>query len=138
MIHIDKSVLNLLNNAPHSSIFKIFFYIALNQPDEGITGFRITKIQLAIDLNLKQAMIFRSLKWLKDKMLIQELKMAADFDFMANPYYVMNNSDQKERIAEWSRRQKLDMERENRLFKEKQRKELRKAKNQEKSLTKTS
>ena len=138
MISIDKNVWRILNTVSTANTIKIFFYIALNQPDEGITGFRITKIQLAIDLNLKKAMIFRSLKWLKDKMLIQELKMAADFDFMANPYYVMNNSDQKERIAEWSRRQKLDMERENRLFKEKQRKELRKAKNQEKSLTKTS
>ena len=87
MISIDKSVWNLLGDAPHSSIFKIFLYIALNQPEEGVHGFRTTKIQLAVDLNLKQAMIFRSIKWLKDNLLIQELKMAAEVRIGAVAYY---------------------------------------------------
>ena len=119
MISIDKSVWNLLGDAPHSSIFKIFFYIAINQPEEGIHGFRTTKIQLAVDLNLKQAMIFRSIKWLKDNLLIQELKMAADFDFMTNPRFVMNNSDFIERNNEWNRRCHLDIDREIRLKRQK-------------------
>ena len=128
MIHIENRVWNLLKDAHSANTIKIFFYIALNQPDEGIYGYRTTKIQLAVDLNLKPAMIFRSLKFLKDNLLIQELKLAEDFDFMANPYLVMNNSDKKERIDEWARRQHLDSAREHRLRKERRLREARKAK----------
>ena len=123
MISIDKNVFNLLNDAPMPSIFKIFFYIALNQPDDGITGFRSTKIQLQLDLNLKQTAIFTSLKWLEDNLLIQEIKQVEDFDFMANPYFVMNNSDPQARKDEWKRRCRLDIQRELRL-KEKHRRQL--------------
>lgn len=130
MISVDKSVWNLLNDAPHSSIFKIFLYIAINQPDEGISGFRTTKIQLEIDLNLKQAMIFRSLKWLKENLLIQELKLADDCDFMANPRFVMNNCDQNERFEEWNRRCNLDSARELRLRRQRKILQLRKEKKQ--------
>jgi len=108
MISIEKRIWNLLKDAPTASTVKIFLYIALNQPDEGIFGYRSTKEQLAIDLNLKRAMIFRSLHWLEENLLIQEIKQAEDFDFMANPYFVMNNSDRSERIAEWSRRCRID------------------------------
>ena len=118
MVSIDKNVFKILNDAPYSSIFKIFFYIALNQPDEGIHGYRTTKIQLAIDLNLKMPTIFQYLKWLEDNLLVQELKMAEDFDFMANPVFVMNNSDKNERFAEWNRRCNLDSARELRLRKD--------------------
>ena len=119
MISIDNSVWKLLSDAPSAVIVKTFFWIATNQPEEGIHGFRTTKIQLAIDLNLKQAMIFRSIKWLKDNLLIQELKMAADFDFMTNPRFVMNNSDFTERNNEWNRRCHLDIDREIRLKRQK-------------------
>jgi len=108
MISIEKRIWNILKDAPTASTVKIFLYIALNQPDEGIFGYRSTKEQLAIDLNLKRAMIFRSLHWLEENLLIQEIKQAEDFDFMANPYFVMNNSDRSERIAEWSRRCRID------------------------------
>ena len=118
MISIDKKLWNLLSDAPTANILKIFLFIALNQPDEGIHGFRTTKIQLAIDLNLKQTKIFTSLKWLEDNLLVQELKMAEDFDFMVNPVFVMNNSDKNERFAEWNRRCNLDSARELRLRKD--------------------
>ena len=118
MISIDKKLWNLLSDAPTANIVKIFLFIALNQPDEGIHGLRTTKEQLAIDLNLKQTKIFTSLKWLKDHLLVQELKMAEDFDFMVNPVFVMNNSDKNERFAEWNRRCNLDSARELRLRKD--------------------
>lgn len=130
MIHIDKTVWNLLNNVPHSSIFKIFIYIAINQPDEGIHGFRTTKIQLAIDLNLKMPTIFQYLKWLEDNLLVQELKLAEDFDFMVNPRFVMNNSDYQERFAEWNRRCNLDSAREVRLRRDRRIRKLRSEKKQ--------
>ena len=119
MISIDNSIWKLLGDAPTANIIKIFLYIAINQPEEGIHGYRTTKIQLAIDLNLRQTKIFTSLKWLKDNLLIQELKMAADFDFMTNPRFVMNNSDFTERNNEWNRRCHLDIDREIRLKRQK-------------------
>lgn len=130
MIQIDKSVFNLINNAPTALNIKIFFYIALNQPDEGIRGLRTTKIQLAVDLNLNIRSIFNALKWLEDNLLIQELKMAEDFDFMANPRFVMNNSDYNERFAEWNRRCNLDSAREVRLRRDRRIRKLRSEKKQ--------
>ena len=130
MVSIDKNVFKILNDAPYSSIFKIFFYIALNQPDEGIHGYRTTKIQLAIDLNLKMPTIFQYLKWLEDNLLVQELKMAEDFDFMANPVFVMNNSNFEERKSEWNRRCNLDSARELRLRKDRKIRQRRLAKKQ--------
>ena len=125
MISIDKSVLKLLNDAPSNSICKIFLFIALNQPDDGIRGFRYTKDDLISDLHSSKTSVFRDLKWLKDNLLIQELKMAEDFDFMANPRFVMNNSDYNERFAEWNRRCNLDSAREVRLRRERRIRKLR-------------
>ena len=125
MISIDKSVLKLLNDAPNPSVYKIFLFIALNQPDEGIYGFRFTKDDLIAHLNSSKTTIFRDLKWLKDNLLVQELKLAEDFDFMANPRFVMNNSDYQERFAEWNRRCNLDSAREVRLRRERRLRKLR-------------
>ena len=125
MISIDKSVLKLLNDAPNPSVYKIFLFIALNQPDDGIYGFRFTKDDLIAHLNSSKTSIFRDLKWLKDNLLVQELKLAEDFDFMANPRFVMNNSDYNERFAEWNRRCNLDSAREVRLRKERRLRKLR-------------
>ena len=104
MIFNEEKLIKFLKTAPNAPTIKIFFYIALNQPSEGIYGFRTTKQQLEIDLNLKRTTIFVSLQWLEKNLLIDQLKLAEDFDFMANPYFVMNNADRNERIAEWSRR----------------------------------
>lgn len=128
MISIDKSVFKLLNDAPYHSAIKIFLFIALNQPDDSIHGLRITKEQLAGTLNLKRSVIFRDLKWLKDNLLIQEIKFVDDFDYMANPYHVMNNFNRDARIAEWNRRCNLDSAREVRLKRERRLKAARKAK----------
>ena len=63
---LDKErLLRRVKAASNGSELKIFFYIALNQPDDGIKGFQITKQQLAFDLNLKLPTIFKALRWLK-------------------------------------------------------------------------
>lgn len=108
MIFNDEKIIRAIKDAPNGSELKIFFYIVFNQPSEGICGYRTTKKQLAIDLKLNIATVFRSLRWLEENLLIQEIKQVEDFDFMANPYFVMNNSDRDARIAEWSRRQRID------------------------------
>ena len=112
MISIDKSVFNLLNDAPNNSTIKTFFFIALNQPSDGVHGLVTTKSELAVALNLSKTYIFRDLKWLKDNLLIQELKFVEDFDYMVNPRFVMNNSDFQERLDEWNRRCRLDIQHE--------------------------
>ena len=123
-------LISIIKDAPNGSELKIFLYIALNQPPDGIRGFRTTKIQLSFDLKLKLPTIFKALKWLEDNLLVQELKLAEDFDFMANPRFVMNNSDYQERFAEWNRRCNLDSAREVRLRKERRIRKLRMEKKQ--------
>lgn len=75
MLHIENRLWNIINDAPRPSIFKTFIYIALNQPDESIRGFIIDKIQLSGVLNLSQPTLFRDLKFLRDNLLIHELKL---------------------------------------------------------------
>lgn len=64
---------------------------------------------------------------MKDNLIIHELKLDLDSDFMVNPYIVMNNSDRDARIAEWVRRLKLDDEKISRNRELKRRRELKKA-----------
>ena len=108
MVFDDSRTLRTINDAPNSHIIKIFFYLAFHQPNEGIHGFRINKKQLQFDLKLGRTVFFEALHWLKDNIVIHELKLANDSDFMVNPYIVMNNGDRDARIAEWSRRCKLE------------------------------
>lgn len=108
MIFDDIRTLEKINEAPNPNILKIFFYIAFHQPQDGITGYRIEKSQLQDDLKLGRATFFNSLRWLKENLVVNELKLVLESDFMVNPYIVMNNCDRKARIAEWSRRVKLD------------------------------
>ena len=129
MIFNDEKLIQLLKDAPNGYELKIFFFLAANQPKDGIRGFRTTKEFIAGELNIKRTAIFKAIKWLKSEILIQELKMAEDSDFMVNPYFVMNNSDFNERKNEWNRRQRLDIEREQRLKRDRRLREARKAKN---------
>ena len=67
---------------------------------------------------------------MKHELFIHELKIGEKYDFMVNPYIIMNDGDRDERIKEWSRRFKLESEREKRLLKERRRRELKKANQQ--------
>ena len=122
--------LRLFNNAPNPHIIKIFFYIVINQPKEGIYGFKINKLQLQFNLKLSRTILFDSLHWLKDNLFIQELKIGEESDFMVNPYIFMNDGDRDERIKEWNRRCRLDSAREVRLYKERRRREAKNANQQ--------
>ncbi len=130
MISIDKNIWKLLLDAPNAYTIKIFLWIATHQPDEGTHGYISNKLQLQINLQENRTNIFRALKWLEDNLLVQELKLAEDFDFMVNPRFVMNNSDYQERFAEWNRRCNLDSAREVRLRKERRIRKLRSEKKQ--------
>ena len=66
MIFNENILINKIKSAPNGSEAKIFLYIALNQPNNGIEGFKISKQQLALDLKLKTSTIFASLRWLEE------------------------------------------------------------------------
>lgn len=100
--------LRTIEEAPNDFTIKIFLYLAMKQPNEGIRGYVIEKSQLQFDLKLGKSTFFNSLHWLKENTVVNELKMVPYSDFMVNPYIVMNNGDRDARIAEWNRRVHLD------------------------------
>ncbi len=100
--------LRTINEAPNDLTIKIFLYLAMKQPDDGIRGYVINKKQLQYDLKLTRTVFFDSLRWLRENIVVNELKLVGESDFMVNPYIVMNNGDRDARIAEWVRRCKLD------------------------------
>ena len=108
MIFDDRRTLRTINDAPEPEILKIFFYLAFHQPQDGIRGYQIDKTQLNYDLNLSRTKFFNALHWLKENLVVNELKLAFESDFMVNPYIVMNNGDRDARIAEWARRVHLE------------------------------
>ena len=100
--------LRTVNNAPNDFAIKIFLYLAIKQPNDGIRGYQIDKKQLQYDLKLTRTVFFDSLRWLKENLVVNEVKLVGYSDFMVNPYIVMNNGDKNERIAEWNRRVHLE------------------------------
>lgn len=107
MFFDDIRTLKTINEAPNDFTIKIFFYLALKQPQDGILGYQIEKSQLQFDLKLSKTKFFNALRWLKENDVVNELKLAFESDFMVNPYIVMNNGDKNARIAEWIRRIRL-------------------------------
>lgn len=130
MIFDERRTLRTINDAPNAHCIKIFFYLAFNQPQDGIHGYRINRKKLQFELKLGRTVFFDAMHWLKDNIIVNELKMADDSDFMVNPYMMMNNGNRDARIAEWNRRVRLydDNVKKNRELKRKR--ELKKA-NQE-------
>ncbi|MBR1646374.1 MAG: hypothetical protein IJ685_06315 [Selenomonadaceae bacterium] len=108
MIFDDRRTLRTINEAPNPNILKIFFYLAFHQPNDGIKGYEIEKPQLQYDLKLGKTVFFDSLQWLKENLVVNEVKLICESDFMVNPYIVMNNGDRDARIAEWARRVQLE------------------------------
>lgn len=108
MIFDDRRTLRTIEDAPDDHIIKIFFYLAFHQPQDGIRGYQIDKTQLQYDLKLGRTNFLVALRWLKENLVVNELKLVGYSDFMINPCIVMNNCDQKERFDEWNRRCNLD------------------------------
>ena len=108
MIFDDRRTLRTIEDAPDDHIIKIFFYLAFHQPEDGIRGYVIDRTQLQYDLKLCRTNFLVALRWLKENLVVNELKLVGYSDFMVNPYIVMNNGNSDERIAEWNRRCNLD------------------------------
>ena len=133
MIFNDEKMIQRLKDTPNGSEVKIFYFIAHNQPQEGIRGYETTKEQLAIDLNLKISTVFAALHWLKDNILINELKQVETVEFMVNPYYMMNNCDRQARIDEWNRRCDIEKAKMRAARRRKRLREAKKASKQQKT-----
>ncbi|MBR0262080.1 MAG: hypothetical protein IJQ85_09855 [Selenomonadaceae bacterium] len=73
MIFDEIRTLRIIKDAPNAHIVKIFFWLAFHQPQDGIHGYKIQKSQIAGDLNLGRTVLFESLHWLKDNLIINEL-----------------------------------------------------------------
>ena len=126
MIFDDERTLRTINDAPDDHIIKIFFYLAFHQPQDGIRGFQVDKKQLQFDLKLGRTNFLVALRWLKENVLVNEIKQVETSDFMVNPYIVMNNGDRDARIAEWNRRCDLDREKDIRNRKRRRREQSKK------------
>ena len=129
MIFDDIRTLRTINDAPNPEILKMFFYLAFHQPQEGIRGYTIEKPRLAFDLQLSRTKFFNALHWLKENLVVNEIKLVEKSDFMVNPYIVMNNGDRDARIAEWKRRCDIELAK-IRKNRERRRREALKKKNQ--------
>ena len=129
MIFDDIRTLRTINDAPNPEILKMFFYLAFHQPQEGIRGYTIEKPRLAFDLQLSRTKFFNALHWLKENLVVNEIKLVEKSDFMVNPYIVMNNGDRDARIAEWKRRCDIELAK-IRKNRERRRREALKNKNQ--------
>ena len=119
MIFDDERTLRTINDAPDDHIIKIFFYLAFHQPQDGIRGFQVDKKQLQFDLKLGRTNFLVALRWLKENVLVNEIKQV-------EPYIVMNNGDRNARIAEWNRRCDLDREKDIRNRKRRRREQSKK------------
>ena len=126
MIFDDRRTLRTINEAPNPNILKIFFYLAFHQPQDGIRGYQIDKNQLQFDLKLCRTNFLVALRWLKENLVVNELKLVGYSDFMVNPYIVMNNGDSDARIAEWNRRCNIDSQKIIRNRKRRRREQLKK------------
>ena len=118
--------LRTVNDAPNDLTIKIFLYLAIKQPNDGIRGYQIDKKQLQYDLKLTRTVFFDSLRWLKENLVVNEVKLVGYSDFMVNPYIVMNNGDKDERIAEWNRRVHLEDDKIKKIRERKRRAQLKK------------
>ena len=118
--------LRTVNDAPNDFAIKIFLYLAIKQPNDGIRGYQIDKKQLQYDLKLTRTVFFDSLRWLKENLVVNEVKLVGYSDFMVNPYIVMNNGDKDERIAEWNRRVHLEDDKIKKIRERKRRAQLKK------------
>ena len=108
MFFDDRRTLRTIEDATDDHIIKIFFYLAFHQPQDGIRGYIIDKKQLQFDLKLGRTNFLVALRWLKENLVVNEVKLVGYSDFMVNPYIVMNNGDKNARIAEWNRRVHLE------------------------------
>lgn len=88
------------------AVVRLFLYIAHHQNygSDGVYGFRCSRSYLSKVLGLTPKTVYSALELLKDKFLVNELRINGSLEFMVNPDYVTIGSDRKDRKREWSDR----------------------------------
>ena len=74
MVFDEIRTLRTIEEAPNDFTIKIFLYLAMNQPNDGIRGYKIDKTQLQFDLKLTRTIFFDSLHWLKERTAVCTLR----------------------------------------------------------------
>lgn len=98
-----------LEEVKTGSVVRVFMYLAHHQSYgyDGVYGFRTSRGYLSKVLGLDPKSVYTALEWLKDKFLVNELRINGALEYMVNPDYVTVGTDPKARKREWSERWKF-------------------------------
>lgn len=89
------------------STVRVFLYLAHHQQygNDGVTfGYRCSHKYLQQVLGVDRKTLYTSLTYLKEKLLVNEIRVDGVCEFMVNPAYVTIGVDKKRRVVEWEAR----------------------------------
>lgn len=103
VIVYTENVQELLLKCNSAATLKVFMYLAVNQQFEE-RGFVTTKAAVQEKLGITKKTCIEAFNWLKENMVINELRVNGCTEFMVNPRYVTVGRDKKAREREWVKR----------------------------------
>lgn len=102
MMYTD-NVQELLLKCNSAATLKVFMLLAVNQKfDE--RGYITTKQAVQEKLGITKKTCIEAFNWLKENMVINEIRVNGCTEFMVNPRYVTVGRDKKAREKEWVKR----------------------------------
>ena len=106
VISYTAKMCEFLESTTQGSYVRVFIYIAHHQNygNDGVYGYRCTRIYLAKILGLTRMGLYKALEYLKDKLLINETRKDGQTEFMVNPAYVTIGTNKADRVREWNQR----------------------------------
>lgn len=103
VIVYTENVQELLLKCNSAATLKVFMYLAVNQQFEE-RGFITTKTAVQEKLGITKKTCIEAFNWLKENMIINEMRVNGCTEFMVNPRYVTVGRDKKAREKEWVKR----------------------------------
>lgn len=102
MVYTEQ-VTELLMKCSSSATLKVFMFLAIHQQYEE-RGYITTKAAVQEKLGITKKTCIEAFNWLKENMVINEMKVNGCSEFMVNPRYVTVGRDKKKREREWIKR----------------------------------
>lgn len=102
MMYTD-NVQELLLKCNSAATLKVFMLLAVNQKFEE-RGYITTKQAVQEKLGITKKTCIEAFNWLKENMVINEIRVNGCTEFMVNPRYVTVGRDKKAREKEWVKR----------------------------------
>lgn len=102
MMYTD-NVQELLLKCNSAATLKVFMLLAVNQKFEE-RGYITTKAAVQEKLGITKKTCIEAFNWLKENMVINEIRVNGCTEFMVNPRYVTVGRDKKAREKEWVKR----------------------------------